>query len=75
LTNTKVYRIRDSLDGDYMIQYGIKASELIIQLQEMIEKYGDCRVFSGGTDYPEGVQYVYYKEKGNSYIRDRSFVI
>lgn len=58
-----------------MIRGGIKASELIKVLERLIEKHGDLQVFSGGTDYPEGVESVWYKERGNSYIPSNSFFI
>lgn len=57
--------------------YGIKASELIKQLQEMIDKHGDCVCISGGTDYPEGVSGVRYitKDKADGYIPANTFRI
>ena len=58
-----------------MIESGMKASELIKELEKMIEKHGDREVFSGGTDYPEGVGVVRYVRKGDGYCKARSFYI
>lgn len=57
------------------IPSGIKASELIKLLEKMIEKHGDREVYSGGTDYPEGVENVYYEKKGNAYVPKGSFYL
>lgn len=54
---------------------GIKASELIKLLQQQIQLHGDCPVYSGGTDYPEGVDGVRYESKGNGYIPKGSFYL
>lgn len=62
-----------------MIAPGIKASELVKQLQQLIEEHGDQQVFAGGGDYPGGVGGVDvqrdrnpYVPKGVFYIRSRS---
>ena len=54
---------------------GITASQLIFILQQQIKLHGDCEVTSGGTDYPEGVQGVWYEKRGDSYTPPNSFVI
>lgn len=54
---------------------GIKASELIAQLQELVKEHGDRPVYSGGTDYPAGVENVSYWAKGDSYIPKGAFYI
>ena len=54
---------------------GIKASELILQLQHEILLHGDCEVYCGGTDYPEGIKHVVYNSKGNSYTPKNTFTI
>lgn len=58
-----------------MIPSGKKASELIKDLQKMIESHGDREVYSGGTDYPEGVSGVSVRERGDGYIPKGAFVI
>ena len=58
-----------------MFEQGIKASELIKKLQSMIDKHGDCECFSGGTDYPEGVNGVRIEDYGNGYIPKGAFKI
>lgn len=58
-----------------MLQSGIKASELIKQLEKQIKLHGDCEVFAGGGDYPEGVSGVSFKLTGDSYHPDRCFRI
>lgn len=42
---------------------GIMASELIRQLQELIDQHGDQQVIAGGTDYPDGVGCVEYVDE------------
>ncbi len=37
----------------------MKASEIIEKLQELIEKFGDLEVFSGGEDYHVPVEDVF----------------
>lgn len=56
---------------------GMKASELIRILQEQIKEHGDCGVYSGGADYPDGVSHVSYIEpdKGNGYVPGNTFWI
>lgn len=58
-----------------MISHGLKASELIRELQKKIERYGDKEVYSGGGDYPEGIRGVSYvpKNKGDGYVPGDSF--
>jgi|GEM_PF-5233779 len=56
-----------------MMGYGIKATELIKQLQAQIAIHGDCEVWCGGGDYPEGVKTVTFTIKGNTYIPAGSF--
>ena len=60
----------------YLAQ-GIRASELIKKLEAAIQEHGDCEVFAGGGDYPEGVSGVYYvpKGQGDGYIPDNSFKV
>jgi hypothetical protein len=54
---------------------GMRASELIKLLEKKIKEHGDCKVYSGGTDYPEGVEGVRYEKKGNAYVPKNSFYI
>lgn len=60
-----------------MMSRGILASELIAALQELIRQHGDKQVYSGGTDYPEGVTGVSYtpKGKGDGYTPSDSFKV
>jgi len=58
-----------------MFESGLKASELIAELNKMIETYGDLEVISGGGDYPEGVRGVSYNKKSEPYYPANSFVI
>ena len=58
-----------------MFSHGIKASELIILLKKQIQLHGDLEVYSGGGDYPEGVDRVIYEAIGNSYVPKNSFRI
>lgn len=60
-----------------MIPRGIKASELIKILKELIELYGDLQVFTSGRDYPSGVDEAFYvkPESGNAYIPGNSFLV
>lgn len=58
-----------------MLYGGMKASELIKDLERNIEKHGDQYVFSGGTDYPEGVGGVRIKKKGDGYVPTGAFQI
>lgn len=58
-----------------MFEHGIKASELIKKLEEMIKAHGDREVYSGGTDYPEGVAGVYFNKESQPYYPERSFII
>lgn len=58
-----------------MVNTGIKATKLIVKLQEMVKMYGDKEVFAGGTDYPEGVKSVYIKLNGDGYIPKGAFEI
>lgn len=54
----------------------MKASDLIKCLLELIEKHGDQKVISGGSDYPEPITGVKYQNddhdpyipKGNFYL-------
>ena len=54
---------------------GMKASELIKVLEKMIKKYGDQEVYSGVTDYPEGVKGVYRRDHGDGYIPEGAFYL
>ena len=55
---------------------GIKASDLIKLLQVAITKNGDHEVFHGGSDYPEGVRSVSYRNgKDDGYYPERCFVL
>ncbi len=54
---------------------GIKASQLIILLQNQILLHGDCECSAGGGDYPEGVRWVFYEAKGDAYTPANSFKI
>lgn len=58
-----------------MFGHGMKASELIVALQRLIEKHGDKEVYSGGGDYPEGVRGVRYvaPKNGDAYVPGDSF--
>lgn len=56
-----------------MIGHGLKASELIKVLEQKIEKHGDQYVFSGGTDYPEGVGGIRVKKNGDGYVPTGAF--
>jgi len=60
-----------------MFKSGIKASELIAELQKLIEKHGDLNVYRAGSDYPEGVHGVRYipKNKGDAYTPGNSFEV
>ena len=58
-----------------MLAHGIKASELIKLLEQKIAEHGDKEVYSGGQDYPEGVNYVSYRPKGDGYVPKDSFYI
>jgi hypothetical protein len=61
--------------GGCVFSHGIKASELIIRLQNQIQLHGDCEVFSGGQDYPEGVKEVVHDPKGDAYHPKNCFRI
>ena len=54
---------------------GIKASQLIIELQKQMAFHGDCECFAGGGDYPEGVRGVIFNAKGDAYHSKNSFKI
>lgn len=58
-----------------MFMHGIKASALIQILKDKIAQHGDLEVYSGGGDYPEGVQDVAYEARGNAYVPKNSFHI
>lgn len=49
-----------------MIPYGLKASEVIRELQELIDEHGDQYVFGGCSDYPQGVEGAAKQEKHNN---------
>ena len=56
--------------------YGMKASDLIKCLLELIEKHGDQKVISGGSDYPESVTGVSYQNDNNDpYIPKGTFYL
>lgn len=50
------------------IRTGLKASELIKKLEDIIRFRGDFACYAGGTDYPEGITVVRYNEQGDGYI-------
>lgn len=55
---------------------GIKASELIKQLQDMINKNGDREIWKRSSDYPEGVTQVEFRTKeDDGYYPTKVFVI
>lgn len=54
---------------------GKRISEVIKMLQKAQDKYGDIPVYSGGTDYPEGVEGVHYERTGNAYVPANSLEI
>lgn len=60
-----------------MTRSGIRASELIAKLKDMMKKHGDQQCFAGGTDYPAGVVGVVYRpqHKGDGYIPGDSFEV
>lgn len=58
-----------------MIGDGMKASELIKELEKMIKIHGDREVYSGGEDYPGGVSGVGFNKKDNAYEPAGSFRI
>lgn len=45
----------------------MKASEIILELQKLVNNFGDREVYSGGADYPEKVKWVGIEKQGNSY--------
>jgi hypothetical protein len=61
--------------GIVVFMSGIKASQLIVLLQKQIDIHGDCEVYAGGGDYPQGVSSVVYDPKGNAYSKPNSFNI
>lgn len=55
---------------------GIKASELVKQLEKLIRIHGDREVSAGGGDYPEGVSGVHLQTRSNDpYIPQGNFYI
>jgi hypothetical protein len=55
---------------------GIKASELIKNLQDLIKEKGDLEVFSGGNDFPTGVSHAFHvKDDRDVYVPKDSFYI
>ena len=58
-----------------MYPEGMKASQLIIELQKQIMLHGDHEVYSGGGDYPEGVSAVVFDPRGDSYHPKNCFKI
>jgi hypothetical protein len=58
-----------------MFMHGIKASQLIVLLQKQIAIHGDCEVYAGGGDYPEGVKGVSHDPKGDAYHPKNCFRI
>jgi len=58
-----------------MMSEGIRASELIKQLKQLIKQHGDKEVFAGGEDYPNGVRGVVFEQTGDSYTPSDSFRI
>lgn len=56
---------------------GMKASQLIQRLKNLMEKHGDRPVSHGGGDYPEGVEGVTWiaSNKGDGYVPGNSFKI
>jgi len=57
------------------IRSGMKASEVIAELQKLIDEHGDKECFSGGSDYPEGIVCVHYQKYEDAYIPAGSFVL
>jgi hypothetical protein len=58
-----------------MMSSGIKASELIVLLQDIMRKHGDREIFSGGADYPAGVRCITVEKIGNGYVPKGAFFI
>ena len=58
-----------------MIKSGLKASQLIKDLKDLINQYGDREVFHGGGDYPSGVDGVYFSPECDGYVKSNSFKI
>ncbi|TSP14052.1 hypothetical protein [Cupriavidus campinensis] len=59
-----------------MRERGIKASELIKQLQDLIEEHGDREVIIGGGDYPEPCRSVSFQTKRHDpYIPEGTFYL
>lgn len=55
---------------------GKKASEVIKELEKLIEEHGDRECFISSGDYPEGVDGVYFNtRKSDGYIPNSVFVI
>lgn len=54
---------------------GLKASELIEELRALIDEFGDREVYTGGTDYPEGVRGAYVRSSGDGYVPAGAFVV
>jgi hypothetical protein len=56
---------------------GIKASELVAHLQQLIKEHGDLQVYAGGGDYPEGVTGVAFvtPKRGDSYVPGNTFKV
>lgn len=59
-----------------MMGHGMKASELVKQLQALIKKHGDQEVWVNSCDFPEGVAGVSVRtEPTDGYYRQGSFVV
>jgi hypothetical protein len=54
---------------------GIKATELIAKLQELVRQHGDREMWNGGADYPEPITQVTYRTAPDSgYLPTKVFV-
>lgn len=53
----------------------MKASELIIELQRLIEREGDKEVYCSGMDYPGSVQGVVTWERWSAYVPEGAFYV
>lgn len=54
---------------------GIKASQLVKKLQDLIKAHGDQEVIAGGDDYPRGVVGARLQKKDNPYVPKGTFYI
>lgn len=54
---------------------GIRASELVSILVELIDQHGDCRVIVGGGDYPDDCTGVRYNRTSQPYYPADTFIV